>query len=354
MRDRLPLTEPRNLPLTTHHPSILTLRPLDEVDDDDDEFSDGGYGGVEGGRETGGGGGDIHKMQIAARRSNAENALLSSIRNEVSQATWAALTKAMGDLRDKTITFDSFSYTTTSILENHLPRCRELHEMVRPGTDIYAYTPPGEDVVFRPYFHKNDLALDWDPKGDNFSTMCTICQGPFNPPIRTLDCKHTFCESCLSRQLLGEEIVYDVHGYVDVKCVTCRQVSIIAATPTTLDEKAHNSLLLAFFEATRRFKCPFDGCDAAIVGPEWDRHLNICMERKFICNKGCGGIVDGFELHWRKEDCIGFLKANREQQEKDIVQLKAQNAELAKKLEMERTRQRAAEQSSTNQRKRSR
>lgn len=328
--------------------------PMLPLDDSDDDSRDAGNA-ARGQRGTGGagsvgkpGGSNIHETQMAQRRRDAENALLSSIESEVSRTTWSALTKTLRDMRDKSITFDQFSFSTTSILKNHLPRCRELQDMMRPGTDAYVYTPPGNAVLFRPWFHKEDLGLAWDAQGDNFSKTCAICLGPFRDPIRTLDCMHTFCEPCLSQQLLAEEGVdYKTlrnNVKAPIQCSTCRDVSIISSTPTTLAEKAHNSMLLAFQAATLKYKCPFEGCDDAFVSADWDRHVGFCMKRKFICNKGCGEVLHAFSMHWWPQDCIGFLKDKREQQTKEIMAFKDKVAGLDR--ELKRTRERSPSPSS--------
>lgn len=312
------------LPYSTLHPSLI-LRPLDDDIDYDDDYDGEGDMGV---------GGGAH-VEVLTPRQNAENALLSSIQREVSRTTWAALTKAMSDLRDKTIAFDSFSYATTSILKNHLPRCRELQDIMRPGTDTYIFTSAEENVRFRPWFNMDDMAMDWELRhSDLFSTRCVLCYGPFSPPIRTLGCKHSFCVSCISKMLETkaederkrnrEREERPVEFPVVITCPTCIQPSTISSLyeAETLDERSHNSLLLALREATLKYKCPFEGCDRTLVREDWGKHVDACFMRKIICDKGCGEVLHKHSSHWNAHDCVACLKDKVAMKDKEIAELK--------------------------------
>ncbi len=336
------------------HPSRV-LRPLDHDtndtndNEDDDDESDANSrvsrspspsrGAIAGGGGGGQAGRGIDDMNLKERRERAEIALLSKIEQDVSRATWAALNKTLRDLHSNSIDYKQFGRTASSILRNHPQRFDELRKLMRPGTDAYVFTAHGEALEFRPFFDVDDLMLEWSESGDNFSSMCVLCQSNFKPPIRTLQCKHTYCVSCLSRLVRtrhGIEYEEIDEAVTFLECPTCKQMTVLALTPD-LHEKAHNSLLLAFQKATVKYKCPFDGCERTCVREDWDKHVQTCMMREFICNKGCEEVLPGHLVHWDPHDCIAFLKDKRAQDAKEIEILKAQHAHAERSLKRQRS-----------------
>jgi hypothetical protein len=339
-------------PHSTLPPSVL-LRPLDDDDHNDNEETDADSRGrrspslspSRGARSGEGGEGlawrSIDEIAIALkeRRRHAENLLLSKIEDDVSRATWAALNKTLQDLRSHSIDHKMFSFTASSILKNHPQRFEELRQLMRPGTEAYVFTARDEALEFRPFFDVDDLMLDWAESGDNFSSMCVLCQSNFKPPIRTLQCKHTYCVACLSQLVRTRHgIEYEDIGQAapSVECPTCKQRTVLRLT-LDVHEKAHNSMLLAFQKATVKYRCPFDGCERTCVRKDWDLHVESCMMRKFICNMGCDEVLHAHSLHWGPHDCIAFLKDKRAQQAREIDTLKTQHAEMERMLKRKRS-----------------
>lgn len=269
--------------------------------------------------------------KMAVRRSNALRDLLANIEDEVSWPTWKALEKILDELRTDTITFDQFCVGTTIILKNHTSRCRELQDLMHPGTDAYLFGPAFGVLRFRWCFDREDLALPWNAKGDKFSTLCALCRDNFTLPVRTLRCKHTFCVPCLTTMLWHKGVDYESlrKSPTCIVCPTCRTETTLASpTPDTLDEKAYNSVLEAFYTATRRYMCPFEGCDESFEDSYWHDHVMRCCKRKSICQHGCGEPLTMYTEHLRPEQCIRFIKTQRDQERKEKAAFKAQVQKL--------------------------
>lgn len=270
----------------------------------------------------------------AAQRRAAETAMLGRIRGAVSLNSYELIQEAMKQLRNESMTHQNFRSRSKCILKHQPDLRKDLLELTMPGTDVYIFTAPNQPMRFRPYFTLDDLALPWHVQGDNFSNSCAICLCNFTAPIRTLVCKHTYCESCLTQHLAANGVTLEAagNGRTEVECPCCKQSSWIKASPDALDEKAHNSLLLTLQAETLKYQCPFQGCDQAFLRKDIEKHIDGCISRKYVCDQGCETVLCGYDLHEDAEECIEYLRERTAKAEADARKKDRQVRDLEEQL----------------------
>lgn len=250
---------------------------------------------------------------IAAKRVQHETTLLHTIKELVLPNTYEALVDAKRQLEAGVIQFEAFCDIVDPILRNHAQIKKTLYLTTKPGTDKYIYTKPEQPVTLRPYVTLDDLILEWNTGGEGFSKVCTICLDNFKPPIRTLDCMHTFCKKCITEMLIHDRRGTDMtdladlgETLVDITCPSCKQISFIGAEPRR-QERVFNSMMESYLLDTLQYKCPFD-CEFTFTKASIHKHMDGCMFRKYICDKGCREVLRQYNLHHDTYECVVHLQ----------------------------------------------
>lgn len=320
-------------------PSLLLLRPLahnnDDHDHDDDvnqnnDWDDSNGVGVitvlaanHPGRRLSVQGSDDMDQAIAAKRRQHEKDVMQTIKQAVVPSCYECIVQAKRDLDAGAIQFGAFQKIAGTILHS-LPQIKTaLYDITQPGTDKYIYTVAQQNQIkLRPYLSIDDLALEWDSDGEGFSKVCTICQDTPKPPVRTLGCMHTFCETCITALLSHEHNIAALSdlglALADITCPSCKQISYIGAEPER-QEKVFNSLMEAYLKDTLKYKCPFD-CNKAFPRSELDVHMDKCVFRKYICDQGCGEILHKHQLHADTHGCLYAIRKKLENSEKSVLE----------------------------------
>ncbi len=239
----------------------------------------------------------------ATRRKGTEVALMARLKRDLSPPYYKSIVTCIAALHDDSIDFETLEFNLmVDGCDDELRR--EIADFYRPGTDLYVYTTIGEPMRYRPGIKLDDFALEWDEPGDNFSTVCPICMGPFKAAIRTLECAHSFCDPCARRYLATTEIALDATGRRQVRCPSCKEVSWMEPTPSTRIEKCINSVLMTLQAKTLRYRCPCEGCAETFLRKDIEEHVEYCPYRKYVCDKGCHAILYEYMRHDDMEECM--------------------------------------------------
>lgn len=275
--------------------------------------------------DAGGRGKATIDILIKDRREVAEKRALNAIREKVSEPGVTIINASVLELKAGTMCFDEFASTVKPVLRNLKELRTDFLDIMMPGTDKYIFTAPNKPPRLRPYVKVEHLALEWEPSGGaRWSTTCGICLSNLSPPIRTLECMHSYCERCIAKMMARDDVevqtlaeLWGDFDYLDqIECPTCKNVSDISASPHRRAEKVYNDLLESHLKATLKYTCPFD-CDDVFTREELDAHMSVCLSRKYICDKGCNEILRGWAVHDEPRDCVDELKEKvRELEEK--------------------------------------
>jgi hypothetical protein len=240
---------------------------------------------------------------------DAETALFEQIKDAVPSDAFDKITTLFYGVRSESRSYSQAAAETHDLLLERPDLWTELDAYMQDGTHLYIYTKPGVSFTFRPHIKVSDLACDWNVSGDNFSKCCAICLNAFTPPIRTLECKHTYCQSCLEEYLARKGIVLEEGDETqEVLCPYCKQTNELSATVDSAHERAHNSLLLTLQEHTLKYKCPIEGCGRTFTRGALEAHLEVCAHRKYVCPHGCEAVRYKGDLHDNPRVCIRFLQ----------------------------------------------
>jgi hypothetical protein len=251
----------------------------------------------------------MNDADLSAECKAAEKALLQRVKECLPPTDFAELIALFNHLQRHAQSFSDVFSRVHVLLVDYPQLWEEMKAYMYCGTDIYIYTPPGAPMQFRPYFKLTQVALEWNVPGDNFSKCCAICLNAFTPPIRTLECKHTYCQSCLEEYLEHSGIVMEEGGGPqEVLCPYCKQTNELSATVDSAHERAHNALLLAFQDETLLYKCPINGCRRVFARAALEEHMEVCSQRKYMCDQGCQMVLVRDQLHDSAQDCIDCLR----------------------------------------------
>jgi hypothetical protein len=108
-----------------------------------------------------------------------------------------------------------------------------------------------------------------------------------------------------------------VEGFADVVCPTCRQTSRLPERPSR-SERAVSDLINVLHKTTLRYVCPFEECGLTFVCDELEEHVLSCDARVEVCSviDGCRGNVTRDERHSCLAECVGFLKKQKKELER--------------------------------------
>ena len=83
-------------------------------------------------------------------------------------------------------------------------------------------------------------------------------------------------------------------------------------------ERVVSELINVLHKTTLRYVCPFEGCDMTFVCDELEKHVMSCNARVKVCSviDGCGGNVARGKRHACLAECVGFLKSQKKELER--------------------------------------